>query len=209
MKARKFGVSFGKTHLHPAIAAELWSSVAQDLTTAQILRNNRQWLQEMHADGYERLEGVLYRIALNASDVATVRKSAHKAGGLNTRGNASANLHEMITDVSKGEYKDVREAVAFYKRAADAHMEADSLGDKDRLEMVIATPHMVERARQLAHESMIFMDGTFGISTARLLVFVVMALDEDTRMGIPVAFLIFSASSYARSTAASYDDAII
>ena len=108
MKARKFGVSFGKTRVHPAIAAGLRASVMQDMTTAQILRSNRRRLQAVNADGFERLGGVLYRVALNPSDVATARSRAHKAGGLDTRGNASANLHDMITDVSKGEYKDVR-----------------------------------------------------------------------------------------------------
>lgn len=211
MRAKEHGVTFANIRLHPAIAEQLRAAVLQDLKTGHILRANRKQLQELNADGFEELDGVIHRVALNPSDVKTARRAAQKAEGLDLRLDPYENLHAMIKDKSKDDFKAIRNAVIFYKPRDEAHLPSDANGDedKDRLEMVIATQDMLQRARDFAHGKMLFMDGTFGISTAKLLVFVVLALDPITRMGIPVAFLIFSASSYARSTASSYSASLL
>ncbi|KAJ6526095.1 hypothetical protein B0H19DRAFT_1275946 [Mycena capillaripes] len=54
----------------------------------------------------------------------------------------------------------------------------------------------------------IILDGTFGVCDSRLLLFIVMAVDED-RKGVPVAFLLFSAPSGNKQTSADYDTSIL
>lgn len=62
----------------------------------------------------------------------------------------------------------------------------------ERLEVCVTTEEMNEAAWKYAYRSQIILDGTFGICDKRLLLFIVMGIDEHRR-GVPLAFLIFSA----------------
>ncbi|KAJ3748257.1 hypothetical protein EV360DRAFT_56944, partial [Lentinula raphanica] len=52
------------------------------------------------------------------------------------------------------------------------------------------------------------LDGTFGICSSRLLLFIALAVDEEHK-GVPIALFLFSACTKARATHASYDTAIL
>jgi hypothetical protein len=52
------------------------------------------------------------------------------------------------------------------------------------------------------------MDLTFGLCDRKLLLGVVMGIDED-RHGVPVAFLLFSAPTDNKHTAAGYDTEVL
>jgi hypothetical protein len=61
---------------------------------------------------------------------------------------------------------------------------------------------------EVCHKSRIILDGTFGVCDKKLLLFIVMGIDEDQK-GIPLTFLFFSAPSGNRHTAAGYNTEII
>jgi hypothetical protein len=67
---------------------------------------------------------------------------------------------------------------------------------------------MREAAWKYSHESQIILDGTFGVCDKKILLFIVMGVDERGK-GIPLTFLLFSAPSGNRHTAAGYNTEVI
>ncbi|KAJ7218162.1 hypothetical protein C8J57DRAFT_1537513 [Mycena rebaudengoi] len=59
-----------------------------------------------------------------------------------------------------------------------------------------------------AHDSQIILDGTFGVCDSRVLLFIVMAVDEN-RKGVPIAFLLFSAPTGNKQSSSGYNTSII
>lgn len=94
---------------------------------------------------------------------------------------------------------DVAEAVFHYSARAEAG---------DRFEICISTPEMDEAAWKHVHHLQLVLDGTFGVCSARLLLFIALGVDEDNK-GVPIAFFLFSASTGAKATHASYNTAIL
>ena len=63
-------------------------------------------------------------------------------------------------------------------------------------------------AWKYAHHSQLVLDGTFGICTSRLLLFIVLTQDEN-RKGVPIAFFLFSAPTSNKATHAGYNTNIL
>ena len=63
-------------------------------------------------------------------------------------------------------------------------------------------------AWEYGHHSQVMLDGTFGVCTTRLLLFIAMAVDEQGK-GVPIAFFLFSAPTGNRATHAGYNTAIL
>ncbi|KAJ7802938.1 hypothetical protein B0H14DRAFT_3092112 [Mycena olivaceomarginata] len=78
----------------------------------------------------------------------------------------------------------------------------------ERFEVAIATDDMNRAAWRYGHELQIILDGTFGVCESRLLLFIVMAVDEN-RKGVPIAFLLFSAPTGNRQSSSSYNTALL
>ena len=67
---------------------------------------------------------------------------------------------------------------------------------------------MREAAWKYAHRSQIILNGTFGVCNRKMLLFIVMAIDDDGK-GVPLAFLLFSAPTKNKQTSAGYDTQIL
>ena len=67
---------------------------------------------------------------------------------------------------------------------------------------------MKDAAWQYAHHSQLILDGTFRVCDKRILLFIMMGVDEN-RKGVLLAFLLFSAPSGNRKTCAGYNMEII
>lgn len=81
--------------------------------------------------------------------------------------------------------------------------------DKDeRLKVCIATPEMRDAGWKYCDQKQLILDGTFGVCTSRLLLWIAMGVD-NVGHGIPVAMFLFSAPSGNRATHAGYDTAIL
>ncbi|KAK0480412.1 hypothetical protein EDD18DRAFT_1113512 [Armillaria luteobubalina] len=75
-------------------------------------------------------------------------------------------------------------------------------------ELVISTPEMRRAACKYAHKGHIFMDLTFGFCAAHCLLAIILTLNEHCE-GIPIAFLIFTATKDANTVYTDYGTAII
>lgn len=78
----------------------------------------------------------------------------------------------------------------------------------ERLCVCIQTDEMKKATWQYAHNGQLILDGTFGISDARLLLFIALGIDNAGR-GVPLAFFLFSAPTGNQATHAGYDSAIL
>ncbi|KAJ3718180.1 hypothetical protein C8R42DRAFT_550444, partial [Lentinula raphanica] len=133
------------------------------------------------------------------SDHGTLYRKAARNIGVDARELPQHNVDAWLNPDSPQYNPEVSKAVFHYSARAEAG---------DRFEICISTPEMDEAAYQHAHHSQLVLDGTFGICSSRLLLFIALAVDED-RKGVPIAFLLFSASANARATHASYDSSIL
>lgn len=88
------------------------------------------------------------------------------------------------------------------------HYQPHIPGQTERFELVLSTLEQRELAWRYGHKNIVLMDGTFGVCTARILLFILMVIDERNH-GIPIAFLLFTAKQDAKAVHASYDRTIL
>jgi hypothetical protein len=67
---------------------------------------------------------------------------------------------------------------------------------------------MRSAAIRFIYQKQLVLDGTFGLSSARLLVWIAMGIDDNNH-GLPVAFFLFSAPSGTKATHAGYNTSIL
>jgi hypothetical protein len=82
------------------------------------------------------------------------------------------------------------------------------LGNDDQLILILSTPRQREMAWAYGHQKQMLLDGTFGVCSTCVLVFVLMAID-DQNVGIPVAAIIITPKKDAKAGHASYDGALL
>jgi len=109
------------------------------------------------------------------------------------------NVHEWLDPHSHQYNKTIASAIFHYSARARK---------EDWLEVCVATDEMKDAAWKYGYRSQIILDGTFGVCDKRLLLFIIVAIDEN-KQGVPLAFLLFSAPSGNQQTAAGYDIDII
>ena len=79
---------------------------------------------------------------------------------------------------------------------------------EERLKICLSTKEMTEAAWTYCHKGQLVLDGTFGLCTSRLLVWIALGVDNGGR-GVPVAIFLFSAPTGNRATHAGYDTTIL
>jgi len=88
------------------------------------------------------------------------------------------------------------------------HYQAHEKPKTDRFEIILSTPEMQAAAWKFGHKRQVLMDLTFGVCSARALLAILMALDENGT-GIPICFIMFTARETAKATHADYDTALL
>jgi MULE transposase domain len=78
----------------------------------------------------------------------------------------------------------------------------------DCFKLFISTLEMEEAAWTYVHRSQLILDGTFRVSSSRLLLWIVMGVDSQGK-GLPVAMFLFSAPAGTLATHAGYDIGIL
>ncbi|KAK7471304.1 hypothetical protein VKT23_002713 [Stygiomarasmius scandens] len=78
----------------------------------------------------------------------------------------------------------------------------------DLLKVCISTPEMDETAYKYVHKKQLILDGTFGVVSLHILLFIAMGVDEQGK-GVPVALFLFSAPPDAKATHDNYDTGIL
>ena len=81
-------------------------------------------------------------------------------------------------------------------------------GKDERFEICISTEEMKEASWWYGHQSQVILDGTFGICNKKMLLFILIGVDEKKK-GVPLTFLLFSAPRGNRKTCTGYNTEII
>ena len=78
----------------------------------------------------------------------------------------------------------------------------------ERLKVCISTSEMDEATWKYTHGKQIILDGTFGVCSSHMLLFIAMGVDEDGK-GVLLALFLFSAPMGNRATHAGYNQEIL
>lgn len=109
------------------------------------------------------------------------------------------NVHNWLDPQSKEYNTTIAEAVFHYHARANMN---------ECFKICISTKEMNEAANKYTHHSQLILNGTFGICSSSLLLFIAMAVDED-RKGVLIAFFLFSAPTGNQATQAGYNTKIL
>ncbi|KAJ3855966.1 hypothetical protein EV368DRAFT_79123 [Lentinula lateritia] len=133
------------------------------------------------------------------TDHTSLYRKASQDLGVDVRLQPQYNVDEWLNPESPNFKAEVAKAVFHYSARAEA---------EDRFEICLSTPEMDKCAHKYAHHSQLVLDGTFGVCSSRLLLFIALAVDENNK-GMPVALFLFSAETGAKATHASYNTTIL
>ncbi|TFK45583.1 hypothetical protein OE88DRAFT_1649201 [Heliocybe sulcata] len=136
----------------------------------------------------------VYEVALQQ-----LQTGGSKAQGVDTTEDAQNNLDDWLNEKSPNFRPEIRDAVFYYASHAD---------QGERLKVCISTKEMDRAAWEIAHQSLIMLDGMFGLCTSRLLLFVAMGVDQAGK-GVPLALFLFSAPTGNKATHAGYNREIL
>jgi len=139
------------------------------------------------------------RYHLLPSDHVTLYRKFSRRYGVDVRKQPQYNIHDWLDPSSPSFKPEIRDAIFHYGARSDAG---------ERFKVCIATQEMKEAAWKYVHCSQLVLDGTFGICSARLLLFIALGKDEDGK-GVPVAFFLFSAPTGNKATHAGYNTEIL
>ncbi|KAL0568041.1 hypothetical protein V5O48_013952 [Marasmius crinis-equi] len=139
------------------------------------------------------------RYLLLPTDSSTLYSKYGHSLGINVKVPPQYNISYWL-DPSSTNYKpEIARAIFHYNERAEAG---------DRFEVCISTPEMDQAAWKYAHQAQLVLDGTFGVCTVRLLLFIALAIDSEGK-GLPIALFLFSAPTGNRATHAGYNTAIL
>ncbi|KAJ3927532.1 MAG: hypothetical protein NXY57DRAFT_965389 [Lentinula lateritia] len=133
------------------------------------------------------------------TDHTSLYRKASQGLGVDVRIQPQYNVDDWLNPESPDFKAEVAEAVFHYSARAEA---------EDRFEICLSTAEMDKCAHKYAHHSQLVLDGTFGVCSSRLLLFIALAVDENNK-GMPIALFLFSAETGAKATHASYNTTIL
>nr|GAT48680.1 predicted protein [Mycena chlorophos] len=166
-----------------------------------IFQTNIQFVREQRYAGMpsDRSKSV-YRWILNqTNDTRSLLRKFQRVSGVKVIQKAEYNIDGWL-DPASPDYNATLAAAIFHYSARTAR--------KERLEICVSTQDMTLSAWKYGHDGQLLLDGTFGVTNSRLLLFIVMVVDERGK-GIPVAFLIFSAPTGNQQSSAGYNTEIL
>ncbi|KAI0040770.1 hypothetical protein FA95DRAFT_1472805, partial [Auriscalpium vulgare] len=140
-----------------------------------------------------------YRYQLLGSDFRSLYRAHHRSQGIDIRRPPEINIDGWLDSSSSSFRPEFHRSIFLYEPRT---------AQNDRFMLGICTPEMEEAAWEYVHESQLLIDGTFGLSTSRLLVWIAMGVNAE-RKGVPAAMMLFSAPTGAKATHAGYDTAVI
>ncbi|KAH9962505.1 hypothetical protein BGW80DRAFT_1463528 [Lactifluus volemus] len=124
-----------------------------------------------------------YRFNFQKTDFKQLYVLHYRSQGINISKHAEDNVHDWLNPHSPNFNIDIAKSV-FHYSARVQH--------SDRFEAFISTKEMEDAAWSYVHNSQLILDGTFGVSSSRLLLWIAMGLDHQGK-GLPVAMFLFSA----------------
>ena len=109
------------------------------------------------------------------------------------------NIHNWLDRESKDYKPELANAVFHYQPRTSTN---------DRFVLCIVTEEMKEATWKYCHRSQLILDGTFRVCSSKLLLFIAMAVDHESK-GVPLAMFLFSAPTGNQATQAGYNTDIL
>jgi hypothetical protein len=182
-------------HLNEMVIRMARNLLQNHANTSHIFDDNMNFIVN-HLDGKVIINDE--RFLLSNQDLINIRNSMTKEiWGLDKRKAEEINIDQLFGPNS--EDKEIIEATVYYKPRKELN---------DRFMLVLATKSQRDLAWKFGHQQILYMDGTFGISNKKILLFTLLVLD-DQRKGIPIGYLIFSAAGGAQRASSSYNHSIL
>lgn len=186
--------------LHPTVYQRALAEMTAGIPYHQIRANNRTaYVQRSYPDMNGEPHTWQHRYLILPGDRRSLNRQATRLKGIKVTEKPHINIDEWLEPDSPNYKKELAEAVFHYSPRVEKG---------ERLELCIATQEMNEMAWKHAYRSQVLMDGTFGICDKKMLLFIMMGIDDDGH-GVPLAFLLFSAPSGNRQTSAGYDTEVL
>ena len=123
----------------------------------------------------------------------------NKSLGIDVTIRPEQNLHNWLNPLSLHYKPQICSAIFNYEARTQ---------QGERLKVCISTTEMDAVAWKYAHRNQLILDGTFGVCSSRLLLFIAMGIDEH-RKGVPLALFLFSAPTGNQATYAGYNREIL
>ncbi|KAK4703451.1 hypothetical protein P7C70_g2768, partial [Phenoliferia sp. Uapishka_3] len=140
-----------------------------------------------------------HRYALLSYDSQTLYRQHYRASGISWNESPEFNIHSWLDQQSDAFKSELSSAIFGYRPRTDSH---------DRFQLLIQTEEMRDAAWKYGHRQQIVMDGTFGFTSSKVLVFITLAMNDEGH-GEPLAFMLFSPPPQNRATSAGYDTKIL
>ncbi|KAF7344086.1 hypothetical protein MVEN_01698300 [Mycena venus] len=208
--------------VHPSVYVVALAQLCDGATFSDVRRKNRDLLQaKAYADFPTDIASSPYRWVLTNNDSRSLYRQHSRLKGVSITVAPEINVDDWLNPRSDKYNATLANAIFHYSARADRG---------ERFEVAIATDDMNRAAwrygysperhfyissnsfsfdyKRNGHESQIILDGIFGVCDSRLLLFIVMAVDENQK-GVPIAFLLFSAPTGNRQSSSGYDTAIL
>jgi hypothetical protein len=162
-------------------------------------KNRELFLAGSYKDFPANIQDSPYRWLLESKDSRSLYPQFSHMNGVKITEKPQINVDKWLDPTSPQYNPAIADAVFHYSaRAARG----------DHFEACIATEEMNAAAWKYGHQNQIILDGTFGVCDSRLLLFIIMVVDEN-KNGVPVAFLIFSALAGNKQSSAGYNTEIL
>ncbi|KAK7441583.1 hypothetical protein VKT23_016575 [Stygiomarasmius scandens] len=191
--------------VHPHVYEIAVEQLRQGISISQVRNSNLKTAERKAYRGQEDEDESKrnWRYVLDVKDHCTLYRKLAMTYGINIRRAPQYNLENWI----KGPVDRLPENVQNLIRDAIFHY-SPIIERGELLKVCISTPEMDEAAQKYVHKGQLIFDGTFGVASSRILLFIAMGVDEHGK-GLPVAFFLFSAPEEAKVTHANYDTTIL
>ncbi|RXW11992.1 hypothetical protein EST38_g13863 [Candolleomyces aberdarensis] len=140
-----------------------------------------------------------FRYQLLPTDNTSLYRQFSRRNGIDVRKSPQYNIDDWLNPDSSDYNKTLAEAIFYYCARSEAG---------ERFKVCISTQEMTSASWRYAHRSQLVLDGTFGVCSSRLLLFIALAQNQDGK-GLPIAFFLFSAPTGNRATHAGYNTEIL
>ncbi|KAJ7120647.1 hypothetical protein C8R46DRAFT_1256644 [Mycena filopes] len=187
--------------LHPHVYEVALDQLESGASVSAIQTKNIEMLTQKtyrEMDSYHP-ETANVRYKFLPSDSRHLYRLYNRANGIDVTFKPQYNIHNWLDPESPHFHPDIYRAIFHYAARSEKG---------ERLKVCIATEEMNAAAWKYAHESQLILDGTFGVSSSRMLLFIAMGIDEDGK-GVPLAFFLFSAPTGTQATHAGYNTEIL
>ncbi|BGP50138.1 hypothetical protein JCM10450v2_006049 [Rhodotorula kratochvilovae] len=178
----------GRMPLAPAVFDLAVNELRSGASMQQVCERNAAVVDSKGYPGQRGDNARYYRWRIDSNDGKALHRARLRRMGIDATTSPEENLHHWLC----GDLQSVKDSTFGY---------VPLTAQTERFELGISTPEMRDAAWAHGHQKQIILDGTFGVSTKKVI--------DERKRGIPVGFLLFSAPRSSAFTAGSYDAAIL